>query len=729
MQERTDLSAEGSPSISLSEYGGILRRRRAIILQTFVIVLVAGVLITLFQPLVYQASARVLLEPPSYLIQTVNNDPLAELFKLNSPYSPPTQVELLKSSAIKKRAGELMTNGKSLTNYSVVPVEGGTSIVEVIAEGDDPNAVTETANHILKAYIDDVNDKGSKKLDLVYAEAEKNLNKHLATKNKAQRDLLNYQKVHKISDLEIQAAANQKQLGELSQTYQKQLSEINYLTTRIGEIVGYMSRQKKERLRPGLLGIEQDPNWESIQRTIADKEAIMAAAKEELGDDNDRLRALRAEFSRLTQYATAYKKGFEKKNLVLDPTYEGFDVELKKLRIDLASAENASRPNFTAIQELRNRLGQTPDFSDKIAELKQIQTNAAGRIDYFNTKMQDIELRKNAKVETSRVIEDAIVPGSPVRPNKPQNIMFAGLLGVFLGLCLALLQELLDDRINSPEEAERVLRLPNLGHVPLVEEEGLRLIRDISTFSPLMESYRSLRTNINFAAVGTTLRSIVVTSSVPAEGKSTTAANLAMAMALDGKRVIIVDADLRRPSLHKLFRQESSPGLTDILVGTHEISEVIRSCGVENVSVIAAGSPPPNPAELLGSARMVELIAQLESLADIVLFDSPPTLAVADSVVLAARTNGVLLVIGYGETKKTNSRQAVERLQRANARVLGTVLNRVEGTSSGYYYGKYYVPASVESSRTGRGVAEPTARGIEASSETSENEPLGKGRD
>ncbi len=729
MQERTDLSAEGSPSISLSEYGGILRRRRAIILQTFVIVLVAGVLITLFQPLVYQASARVLLEPPSYLIQTANNDPLAELFKLNSPYSPPTQVELLKSSTIKKRAGQLMTNGKSLTNYSVVPVEGGASIVEVIAEGDDPNAVTETANKILKAYIDEVKEKGSEKLDLVYAEAENNLNKHRLAKNKAERDLLKYQKDNQISELTIQAEANQKQLGEVSQLYQKQLSEINYLTTRIGEIVGYMNRQKKERLRPGLLGIEQDPNWESIQKTIADKEAIMAAAKEELGDDNDRMRALKAEYSRITQYATAYKKGFEKKNLVRDPTYEGFDVELKKLRIDLASTERSAQPNLAAIQTLRSRLNKVPDFTSRIADLKQIQTNAAGRIDYFSTKMQDIELRKNAKVESSRVIEEAIVPGSPVRPNKPQNIMFAGLLGVFLGLCLALLQELLDDRINSPEEAERVLRLPNLGHVPLVEEEGLRLIRDISTFSPLMESYRSLRTNINFAAVGTTLRSIVVTSSVPAEGKSTTAANLAMAMALDGKRVIIVDADLRRPSLHKLFRQESSPGLTDILVGTHEISEVMRSCGVENVSVIAAGSPPPNPAELLGSARMVELIAQLESLADIVLFDSPPTLAVADSVVLAARTNGVLLVIGYGETKKTNSRQAVERLQRANARVLGTVLNRVEGTSSGYYYGKYYVPASVESSRTGRGVAEPTARGIEASSETSENELLGKGRD
>lgn len=734
MQEQTDFSAEGTSSISLREYGDILRRRRAIILQTFVIVLVAGVLITLFQPLVYQASSRILLEPPSYLINTVNNDPLAELFKLNSPYSPATQVELLKSNALKKKASERMTNGKSLTPFTVTPVEGGTSIVEVVAEGDDPNAVAETATNILRAYIEDVDASGKKKLENVYDEAKKNREKWLLTKNKAEKDLLDYQKRNKISEYKIQAESNQKQLGELSQMYQKQLTEITNLTTRIGEIEGYMARSSKTR--PELLSIEQDLGWQGIKKTIADKEAAFAILKADADVNNDVYVAAKSELDSLKKYREAYEKSFKLMNTRRDPTYESFDAELKHAQIDLASIRRAAEPNRIEIERIKANLNLVPDFANTIAEKQQAREFANEQIRYFTTKMQDIELRKNAKVETSRVIEEAQVPGSPIRPNKPQNIMFAGLLGVFLGLCLALLQELLDDRINSPEEAERVLRLPNLGHVPLVEEEGLRLIRDISTFSPLMESYRSLRTNINFAAVGSTLKSIVVTSSVPAEGKSTTAANLAMAMALDGKRVIIVDADLRRPSLHKLFRLESSPGLTDVLVGTHEIEDVIRPSGVDNVSVIAAGSPPPNPAELLGSARMVELITQLEAISDIVLFDSPPALAVADGVVLAARTNGVLLVIGYGETKKTNTRKAVEQLRRANAKVLGTVLNRIEGPSSGYYYGKYYVPASVESTKTKRGVSEPVARGIEGAMDSNDKVDVntlgnssGKGQD
>ena len=734
MQERNEFVAEGASSLSLREYGDILRRRRAIILQTFVIVLVAGVLITLFQPLVYQSSARLLLEPPSYLLNTVNNDPLAELFKLNSPYSPATQVELLKSSKIRAGAAEKMTNGKQLALYTVTPVEGGTSIVELTAEGDDPSAVADTANNVLKAYIDNVEESGTKKLNAVFEEARRNQRKWNQEKNRADLELLTYQKKYKISEWKSEAEANQKLLGELTQTYQKQISEINYLTTRIAEIEGFLASGKNSKTRPALLSIEQDTGWQSIQRTLADKEAVLAAVKEELGSENDRLHALIAEINRLNQYAKAYKAGFSERNKMRDPNVESFESELNKLRIDLASTRRAAEPNAAELNRIKVRLASVPDFANMIAEKQRNREFASDQIRYFTTKMQDIDLRRNAKVETSRVIEEAIVPSDPIRPKKPQNIMFAGLLGIFLGLCLALLQELLDDRINSPEEAERVLRLPNLGHVPLVEEEGLRLIRDISTFSPLMESYRSLRTNINFAAVGTKLRSLVVTSSVPAEGKSTTAANLAMAMALDGKRVIIIDADLRRPSLHKLFRLESSPGLTDILVGTHEIADVIKPSGVDNVSVISAGSPPPNPAELLGSAKMGELITELESLADIVLFDSPPTLAVADSIVLAARTNGVLLVIGYGETKKTNSRNAVAALQRANARVLGTVLNRVEGPSSGYYYGKYYVPASVESTRATRPVTDTNTRGIESVSGSGVNENesvdmLGKGRD
>lgn len=729
MQERMDLASEATSTISLREYGDILRRRRVIILQTFVIVLVAGVLITLFQPLVYQASARLLLQPPSYTINMANNDPLAEIFGLSNKYTPQTQVELLKSKKIRTLAAGKMTSGKGLTGYNVSIVEGGTSIVEIVAEGDDPNAVSETANNILNAFIEDSLDEGSARLKNASAEAASNLKNWNKEKDKAELNLLEFQTKNKVSIIQSETEQMQKTLGEITQTYLGQVSQINYLTTRITEVQKWIKEHKGQETEPALPSILMDPNYMNMERNIAEREATLAAKAGDFGENSDVIIALKSELVQLKRFRDTYKKNFEKGggNRVFKASFKSYQEELEKLRIDLASLRISAQPNAAKIEELKTRLTSVPNFASKIAEFEQKRTFALKQIEYFTTTKQNIDLRLNTKADSSHVIEEAQVPSDPIRPKKPQNILFSGLLGIFLGLCLALLQELLDDRINSPEEAERVLRLPNLGHVPLVEEEGLRLIRDISTFSPLMESYRSLRTNINFAAVGSEMRSIVVTSSVPAEGKSTTAANLAMAMALDGKRVIIVDADLRRPSLHKLFRTDSSPGLTDVLVGTHEIEDVVRSSGVENVSVIPAGSPPPNPSELLGSARMGELIGRLQEIADVVLFDTPPTLAVADSVVLASRTDGVLLVIGYGETKKANSKKALDHLRRANARVLGTVLNRVEGPNSGYYYGKYYVPASVEGAS--RPAVGSETRALSGGEEAEDPALSGRGRD
>jgi len=353
----------------------------------------------------------------------------------------------------------------------------------------------------------------------------------------------------------------------------------------------------------------------------------------------------------------------------------------------------------------KQRIASLPTLEQINNTLANTRAGALATIASSGENIGNLQTSISAQPEMATIIDRATANDRPVRPNRVQNILFAAVIGLFLGLGLALLQELFDDRINSADEAERVLKLPSLGYIPNIEEEGLRLIRDISTFSPLMESYRTLRTNINFAAVGNAVRSMVVTSSVPAEGKSTTCANLAMAMAMDGKKVIIVDADLRRPSQHHLFKVDASPGLTDILIGSHTIDEVMRQTSVENVFIIPAGSPPPNPAELLGSAAMGRFLAEVETRADVVLLDTPPALAVADATVLAARTDGALLVVGYGDTKKTSVKRAKDMLARGNANILGTVLNRMEGAGGGYYYyGKYYMGSGYAPYAPGSGV-------------------------
>ena len=204
--------------------------------------------------------------------------------------------------------------------------------------------------------------------------------------------------------------------------------------------------------------------------------------------------------------------------------------------------------------------------------------------------------------------------------------------------------------------------------------------------SPVSEAYRTLRTNLSFYSLDTPLRSLVVTSPAPDEGKSTTVANLAVTMAQSGRRTILVDCDLRRPSLHEIFGLQASPGFTDMVLA--ESSDLhLQTTNIENLHLLAAGTKPPNPADLIGTQRADNVIAQLQEAADIVLFDAPPVIAVTDAAILGSKVDGVLLVIQAGKTKRDHAERAKETLERAHVRIVGATLTNAPKDSSitGYY--------------------------------------------
>ncbi len=429
---------------------------------------------------------------------------------------------------------------------------------------------------------------------------------------------------------------------------------------------------------------------QGIEGQLDTLEAERAALLKVSGTSLDQIAAMDVRIASLRKRLAGQRASVAVRNQRGNPTYIALQDRLVDL--DIRASGHASTAADTARRRAaaQARLSQFPSFEEELTRLTRLLDTAKRNYETFSRQRDDLQMRQLTRRKNARIIETAKVPTEPIRPRKLQNVLFAAFMGLFFGLCLALLQEFLDDRINSTDEAERVLRLPSLGLVPAIEEEGLRLIRDLKSFSPITEAYRSLRSNIAFAAVDNPVRAIAVTSSGPGEGKSTTIANLAMAMAMDGKRVIVVDADLRRPTQHKLFKVNRSPGLTDILVGTHGIGEVVRPTAVDNVVVIPAGSTPPNPAELLGSEAMAHFVEAVRNMADIILFDAPPTLAVADAVLLSSRVDGALFVVGFGDTKKTNARHALELLSRARVHMLGTVLNKMDEKSRGYYYSQYY---------------------------------------
>lgn len=314
------------------------------------------------------------------------------------------------------------------------------------------------------------------------------------------------------------------------------------------------------------------------------------------------------------------------------------------------------------------------------------------------------------------VVEPAQASLEPVRPRVLLNTLLAGVVGLMLALGVVFLIEHLDDSLKSTTDLSQVVGLATLGTISQIEGKNYqdKLIATQDPFSPATEAYRIIRSNIQFMSVDRPVSTLLVTSAVPGEGKSVTAANLGVVLAQAGLKTILVDADLRRPVQHEIFQVPPSSmllgGLTELLcTPTAEAGDFLRQTGVENLSLITSGVLPPNPAELLGSQRMAQVLASLAKLADLVILDSPPATVVTDTAVLSSKVDGVALVVKAGQTRLGPVNQAVLNLQQAGARLLGGILNQVSRrkSQSYYYYHSYYSPKTHKNGRHSSMPAQP----------------------
>ena len=316
-----------------------------------------------------------------------------------------------------------------------------------------------------------------------------------------------------------------------------------------------------------------------------------------------------------------------------------------------------------------------------------------------------------------KMIDPADLPNAPIPTNAPRQILFGAILGLSLGLGAAFLLEYMDTSFKSSEDVTRFLDLPLMGEIPKIKlaapksngffglfqgadninKNGYetRLISNFSPKEPIPEAYRNIRTSLQFASVDEPLNCFVISSSNASEGKSLTCANLAIGYAESGKRVLLVDTDLRRPVMHKIFGVDREPGITEVLAGQVDVFEAIHSVpiqGIEGLYLLPAGQSTPNPGELISSQKMDMVLEQLRGQMDIIMLDSPPVIAAVDAAILGNKTQGVLLIFHMDETKREAAKYCVEQLDRSSARVIGGVLNNIDvDRKYGYYYNyRYY---------------------------------------
>ena len=310
---------------------------------------------------------------------------------------------------------------------------------------------------------------------------------------------------------------------------------------------------------------------------------------------------------------------------------------------------------------------------------------------YFIQSLQQVKLAE-AQSTSSLIQKDPAVPDfTPVQPQPIRSSLLAGVVGLMLAAGIVFLIAFLEDEIRDPEEITRKWGIPILGLITNHKPNGNTIITMSQPRSPVSEAYRSLRTNLQFSGIDNPLKTILVTSASPSDGKTSVVANLATVMAQNSKEVVVVDSDLRRPRIHKIFSLSNRIGLSDYFIRpSDQMAGVMKSSKVKGLSVITSGSLPPNPSELLNTTKMVEVIKKLGTHFDIVILDTPPLLAVTDALVLAPRVDGVILVIDPVKTKRGALRHAIEQLQQVKANLLGVVLNNVRINRSQYYYNRNY---------------------------------------
>ena len=364
----------------------------------------------------------------------------------------------------------------------------------------------------------------------------------------------------------------------------------------------------------------------------------------------------------------------QQRQAFINQQLDDLEVSITETRAEIIKAQEELARAFSA-RQIADLQAQITALQNK---LNTLQSNYAALL--ANTQ--------RGAINTIRVIEPASLPTRPIGPPKTTTILLAAAIGFILAAGGAYLLDYLDDTLKSSDDVKRLLGLSLLGSIPRVkpfpQEEPL--ILTTNGRSPLTEAYRMLRTNLQFVGIDHPIRLLLITSSAPTEGKSVTVANLGIILAQSGRRVILLDADLHRPQLHRLFRSHNHVGLTTALLkDPPDLETVLLETEIPGLWILPSGPPPPNPAELLDSARMERLLVELQTRADIVLIDTPPVTALADTAILATRVDGVLLVLEAGRTRQAVARQALDILAQVNARVIGALLNQVPVWRMGYY--------------------------------------------
>lgn len=595
---------------------------------------------------------------------------------------------------------------------SVSPVQDA-DIIKIRIEAPDPDEAALIANTIAQVYYQQNVQDARGEMSQVKNFIKEQLDNVTQNLHQAETALKNYQQKSEAIALDQSTETLVEQIANLQSQFDNTVVQRQAIDKRTDYLKSQLSEQQKQVVTDIL---EKTPASIQVLRDTLSRmqmQLIMMQTNPDIPADHPDLVRTQARIKKMEEQLKTITERSLKEGMRLsgDPLNETQDIYQKLIEsrteaVFLESKENSLR---MLVQQYNKQFEQLPEKSLKVAQLLRDQKVNEELFMLLRKRFEETRIAEAGQLGNVRILEPAVSAYTPVKPNVQRNLLLGAFLGLTLGLGLALLLDYADNTIKTTDDLER-LGLSTLGTVPEInpkdadkaaQQNGIplekearklesRLITHFDPKSPISEAYRMLRTNLQYSKPGESVKSTLVTSPGPGEGKSTTAVNLAITMAQMGNKTIIIDSDLRRPVIHKIFDTPRIPGFTEVLVGELSLEDVIHSSPINNLDTISSGQLPPNPSELLGSNRLRDILRLLGEEYDRIVLDSPPVIAVADASILSREVTDTLLVVSSGTTEEEALRLAKQQLTDIGGHLAGTLLNKVDVTRGYGYYNYYY---------------------------------------
>lgn len=710
-------SVDYSEQIDFQKYWLVIKRRWLPATGVFGIIVGLATVAAFMQKPIYEAEGKLLFKPDRSSSLTGLKNDIGEIVAVGDKSNPlSTEAEIIRSLpflqktvqalGLKDEQGKLIEpqNILKAKKLKVEPVTG-TDVLLISYKDNEPTKAAAFVNKVMEIYLQDniLNNQAKAKAARVFI--TKQLPAVEATVKQADAAVRQFKEQNRVVALQEEASQTVEVIADLDRQttqIQAQLADVQARSEALRNQLG-LSREAAV----AVTSLSQSPG---VQEALTELQKVQT----ELANERRRffdaaptvvnLKRKEAELSAILQERVDQVLGSQQtvplKNLQIGALKQGLTGDFVQAEVQRSGLVNQLSDLYKAREAYKNRSSRLPQLEQTQRELERKVSASQSTYETLLNKLQEAQVAENQTVGNARVISTAIVPKKRSGPSKKKYVAAGGLAGLLLGLATAFLLDLKDKSVKTLKEARELFGVPLLGVIPTFGRFGKsrssggaldtidsRIVARDLPRSPVGQAYQMLQANLKFLSSDKPLKLIAITSSVPREGKSEVSANLAAAMAQVGRRVLLVDADMRHPSQHHLWELTNSLGLSNVLVGEANVDTAIREV-MPRLHVLPAGVIPPNPVALLDSKRMASLVETFSKNYDCVIFDTPPLAGIADAPILGKIVDGILLVVRPGVVDETSAKAAKEFLARSGQNVLGLVANGVmiENEPDSYFY-------------------------------------------